>query len=49
MVRGKFYTPLFEKILDACNTLKVFQSGIVNTYILYIIITLMALLLWGVA
>jgi NADH:ubiquinone oxidoreductase subunit 5 (subunit L)/multisubunit Na+/H+ antiporter MnhA subunit len=49
VVRGKFYTPLFEKILDACNALKVFQSGIVNTYILYIIITLMALLLWGVA
>ena len=49
VVRGKFYTPLFEKILEGCNHLKWFQSGVVNTYILYIIITLVALLVWGVA
>ena len=49
VVRGKFYTPLFERIVDACNLLKCFQSGVVNTYILYIIITLVALLVWGVA
>ncbi len=49
VVRGKFYNPLFEKIVDGCNHLKCFQSGVVNTYILYIIITLVALLVWGVA
>jgi len=49
VVRGKFYTPLFEKILEGCNRLKCFQSGVVNIYILYIIVTLVALLVWGVA
>ena len=49
VVRGKFYTPLFEAVLNGFNHLKVFQSGVVNTYILYILVTLVALLVWGVA
>ncbi|MBQ4615643.1 MAG: hypothetical protein IJB29_02890 [Mailhella sp.] len=49
VVRGKMYAPLFEAVQQACNTLKIFQNGVVNTYILYIIVTLVALLVWGVA
>ncbi len=49
VVRGKMYAPLFEAIQSVCNHLKIFQNGVVNTYILYILVTLVALLVWGVA
>lgn len=49
VVRSRFYAPLFEYIQRGCNVLKDFQNGIVNTYILYILVTLVALLIWGVA
>jgi len=49
VVRSKLYTPLFEYVQRGCNFLKAFQNGIVNTYILYILVTLVALLIWGLA
>lgn len=49
VVRGRFYTPLFQLIERACNALKILQNGLVNMYILYILITLVALLIWGIA
>ena len=49
VVRGKGYTPLFQLMERACNALKIVQNGLVNIYILYILITLVALLIWGVA
>jgi formate hydrogenlyase subunit 3/multisubunit Na+/H+ antiporter MnhD subunit len=49
VVRGKLYAPLFELIERGCNSLKILQNGLVNMYILYILITLVLLLVWGVA
>ena len=49
VVRSKGYTPLFQLMERACNALKIVQNGMVNIYILYILITLVALLIWGVA
>lgn len=49
VVRSKGYTPLFQLMERACNALKIVQNGLVNIYILYILITLVALLIWGVA
>ena len=49
VVRGRFYTPLFQLMEKGCNALKILQSGLVNMYILYILITLVALLIWGIA
>ena len=49
VVRGRFYTPLFQLAERACNALKILQNGLVNMYILYILITLVALLIWGIA
>ncbi len=49
VVRGKFYAPLFQLMERACNALKILQNGLVNMYILYILITLVALLIWGIA
>lgn len=49
VVRGRFYTPLFQLAERACNALKILQSGLVNMYILYILVTLVALLIWGIA
>lgn len=49
VVRSRFYAPLFQLIERACNTLKLLQNGLVNMYILYILVTLVALLIWGIA
>lgn len=49
VVRLKVYAPLFEFIERGCNSLKIIQNGLVNMYILYILITLVVLLIWGIA
>ena len=49
VVRGRFYTPLFQIMEKGCNALKILQNGLVNMYILYILVTLVALLIWGIA
>lgn len=49
VVRGRFYTPLFQLMEKGCNALKILQNGLVNMYILYILVTLVALLIWGIA
>ncbi len=49
VVRSRFYTPIFQWTERACNTLKILQNGRVNMYILYILVTLVALLIWGIA
>jgi formate hydrogenlyase subunit 3/multisubunit Na+/H+ antiporter MnhD subunit len=49
VVSSRFYAPLFEYAEKACNTLKIIQNGSINLYILYILVTLVALLFWGIA
>ena len=49
VVSSRFYVPLFEYAEQACNTLKIIQNGSINLYILYILVTLVALLFWGIA
>ena len=49
VVRSLFYAPLFQLLEKGCNALKILQNGLVNMYILYILITLVALLIWGIA
>lgn len=48
-VRTSFFTPLFEIIEKTCDTLKIIQHGRIHLYILYMILTLTALLIWGLA
>jgi len=48
IVRSRLYSPLFEFIERGCNALKIIQNGLVNMYILYILVTLVALLFWGI-
>ena len=49
VVRSRFYTPIFQFAERGCNALKILQNGRVNMYILYILVTLVALLIWGIA
>ncbi|MCQ2445153.1 MAG: hypothetical protein MJ061_06690, partial [Mailhella sp.] len=49
VVKTKFYVPIFEYAERFCNILKIFQNGLVSMYILYILVTLVLLLLWGIA
>ncbi|MCR5563798.1 MAG: hypothetical protein K6F46_10640 [Desulfovibrio sp.] len=49
VVQTKFYTPVFEWMRRLCNSLKIIQNGAVNIYVLYILITLVVLLVWGMA
>ena len=49
VVATRFYAPLFEYAEQACNALKIIQNGSINVYILYILVTLVALLFWGIA
>ncbi len=49
VVATRFYAPVFDYVERACNTLKIIQNGSINLYILYILITLVALLFWGIA
>ena len=46
-VRTSLFTPLFEAIERLCNALKIVQHGKIYLYILYILVTLVALLIWG--
>ncbi len=41
--------PLFEKIRCCCDWLKLVQHGRIHLYILYMLVTLVALLLWELA
>lgn len=41
-----FYRPVFEKFYDCVMTLRFFQHGRLQLYILYIVITLLGLLIW---
>ena len=46
-VRTSLFTPLFEAVERLCNALKIVQHGKIYLYILYILVTLVALLIWG--
>ena len=46
-LRTLLYTPLFAGIAHVCNALKIMQHGRIYLYILYILVTLVALLIWG--
>lgn len=45
----KWFTPLFYGIARVCDACKVLQSGRIHLYILYILASLIALLVWGLA
>lgn len=47
-LRRRVFTPLFEGVERVCNALKIVQHGRIHLYILYILATLVALLIWGV-
>ncbi len=49
VVQTKLYAPVFEWVRRLCNSLKIIQNGAVNIYVLYILITLVVLLIWGMA
>ncbi|MEG2172655.1 MAG: proton-conducting transporter membrane subunit [Desulfovibrionaceae bacterium] len=40
-------SPAFEGIARVCNALKIFQHGRIHLYILYMLLTVIALLIWG--
>lgn len=46
-LRTGFYTPFFEYVERFCNACKIIQHGKIHLYILYILATLIALLVWG--
>ncbi|MCR5813461.1 MAG: hypothetical protein K6G15_03065 [Desulfovibrio sp.] len=46
-LRRKVYGPLFSGIETLCNALKIFQHGKIHLYILYILVTVVGLLIWG--
>ncbi len=46
-LRTHLFTPLFEGVERACNALKIVQHGKIHLYILYILATVVALLIWG--
>jgi len=48
-LRSGLFTPLFEMVLRFCNACKILQHGKIHLYILYIIITLVSLLIWGLS
>lgn len=41
------FTPLFEKVAQLCDMLKIVQHGRIHLYILYMLATVVALLVWG--
>ena len=47
--REQVFGPLFEKIRQGCDALKVLQHGRIHLYILYMLVTLVAVLLWKLA
>lgn len=46
-LRTLVFTPLFEGVERICNACKILQHGRIHLYILYILATLVALLVWG--
>lgn len=46
-LRSGLFTPLFEMVLRICNACKIIQHGKIHLYILYILLTLVGLLIWG--
>ncbi len=46
-LRTGFYTPFFEFVERICNACKIIQHGKIHLYIIYILATLIALLVWG--
>ncbi len=46
-LRSGLFTPLFTAVENLCNVCKVIQHGKIHLYILYILATLVALLVWG--
>ena len=46
-LRTHLFSPLFEGVERACNALKIVQHGKIHLYILYILATVVALLIWG--
>lgn len=46
-MRTALFAPLFEAVVRACDALKIIQHGRVHLYILYMLVTLVALLVWG--
>ena len=46
-LRTHLFSPLFEGVERACNALKIVQHGKIHLYILYILATVVALLVWG--
>ena len=46
-LRSGLFTPLFTAVENLCNACKVIQHGKIHLYILYILATLVALLVWG--
>ena len=46
-LRSGLFTPLFELVLRVCDACKIIQHGKIHLYILYILVTLIALLVWG--
>jgi hydrogenase-4 component B len=41
------FAPLFEGARHACNSLKIVQHGYIHIYILYILVVIVGLLVWG--
>lgn len=48
-LRTFIYDPLFEGIERVCNACKIMQHGKIHLYILYILATVVALLVWGLS
>lgn len=46
-IRQLVFTPIFEMVESVCNACKIIQHGKINLYILYILATVVALLIWG--
>ena len=46
-VRTGLFVPLFEGIERMCDALKIIQHGRIHLYILYMLVTVVALLVWG--
>jgi hydrogenase-4 component B len=46
LLRGIF-APFFEGVRQSCDSLKVLQHGHIHIYILYILVVIAGLLLWG--
>ncbi|MDO5483276.1 MAG: proton-conducting transporter membrane subunit [Desulfovibrionaceae bacterium] len=46
-LRSGLFSPLFDLVLRICNACKIIQHGKIHLYILYILVTLVGLLFWG--